>query len=86
MTTKTMDKKIEEQLTAQETNLKELCNNLVEKLTSELISELEIQAERINQLKNDKSLLQRQVLGLKKENIKNQVASEENEQYRRRLC
>ena len=86
MTTKTMDKKIEEQLTAQETNLKELCNNLVEKLTSELTSELEIQAERINQLKNDKSLLQRQVLGLKKENIKNQVASEENEQYRRRLC
>ena len=59
---------MEERLTAQETNLKELCNNLVEKLTSELTSELKIQAERINQLKNDKSLLQKQVLELKKEN------------------
>ena len=39
MTTRTMDKKInelktylEERLTTQETNLKELCNNLVEKI------------------------------------------------------
>ena len=73
-------------MTAQETNLKELCNNLVEKLTSELTSELKIQAEVINQFENDKSLLQKQVLELKEESIKNGVASEENEQYRRRLC
>ena len=77
---------MEERLTAQETNLKELCNNLVKKLTSELTSELKIQAEIINHLKNDKSLLQKQVLELKKENIKNRVASEGNEQYGRRLC
>ena len=93
MSTRTMDKKIdelktylEERLTAQETNLKELSNNLVEKLTSELTSELKIQTERINQLEDDKSLLQKQVLELKKENIKNLVASEENEPYGRRLC
>ena len=68
-----MDKKIdelktylEERLTTQATNLKDLCNNLVEKLTSEPTSELKIQAERINQLKNDKSVLQKQVLELKK--------------------
>ena len=68
-----MDKKIdelktylEERLTTQVTNLKDLCNNLVEKLTSEPTSELKIQAERINQLKNDKSVLQKQVLELKK--------------------
>ena len=48
----------------------------MEKLTSELTSKLKIQAERINQLKNDKSLLPKQVLELKKENIKNRVASE----------
>ena len=60
MTTRTMDKKtdelktyLEERLTAQETNLKELCNNLVEKITSELTGELKIQAERINQLENE---------------------------------
>ena len=65
MSTRTMDKKIdelktylEERLTAQETNLKELSNNLVEKLTSELTSELKIQTERINQLEDDKSILQ----------------------------
>ena len=33
-----------------------------------------------------KSLSQKQVLELIKENIKNRVASEENEQYGRRLC
>ena len=33
-----------------------------------------------------KSILQKQVLELKKENIKNRVASEENEQYGRRFC
>ena len=88
-----MDKKVDdlktclvERLTAQETNLKELCNNLVENHTNELPSELKIQAKRINQLENDKSLLQKQVLELKKENTKNQVANEENEQYGRRLC
>ena len=93
MSTRTMDKKIdelktylEERLTAQETNLKELSNNLVEKLTSELTSELKIQTERINQLEDDKSILQKQVLELKKENIKNLAASEENEPYGRRLC
>ena len=93
MSARTMDKKIdelktylEERLTAQETNLKELSKNLVEKLTSELTSELKIQTERINQLEDDKSLLQKQVLELKKENIKNLVASEENEPYGRRLC
>ena len=93
MTTRTMDKKIdeiktylEERLSTQETILKELCTNLVEKLPSELINKLKIQPERINQLENDKSLLQKQVLELKKENIKNQVASEESEQYGRRLC
>ena len=60
MTTRTMDKKtdelktyLEERLTAQETNLKELCNNLIEKITSELTGELKIQAERINQLENE---------------------------------
>ena len=60
MTTRTMDKKtdelktyLEERLTAQETNLKELCNNLMEKITSELTGELKIQAERINQLENE---------------------------------
>ena len=51
---------------------------------------MKIQAERINQnnelLKNDKSLLQKQVLELKKENIKNWVATEECEQYERTLC
>ena len=66
MATRTMDKKIdelktylEERLTIQETNFKKLCNNLVEKNTSELTSELKIQEERINQLENDKSLLQK---------------------------
>ena len=66
MATRTMDKKIdelktylEERLTIQETNFKKLCNNLVEKNTSELTSELKIQGERINQLENDKSLLQK---------------------------
>ena len=58
----------------------------MKKLTSELTSKLKIQAEIINHLKNDKSLLQKQVLELKKENIKNRVASEGNEQYGRRLC
>ena len=53
----------------------------MEKLTSELTRELKIQPEKINQLKNDKRLLQKQVLERKKENIKNRVASEENEQY-----
>ena len=60
MTTRTMDKKtdelktyLEERLTAQETNLKELCNNLMEKITCELTGELKIQAERINQLENE---------------------------------
>ena len=72
---------LEEGLSTQETNLKELCNNLPEKLSSELTSKLKSQAERINQLKNDKSLLQKQVLALKKENIKNRVDSEENEQF-----
>ena len=33
-----------------------------------------------------KSLSQKQVLELIKENIKNRVASEENEQYGRKLC
>ena len=77
MTTRTMDKKIdelktylEERLTTQETNLKDLCNNLVEKLTSEPTSELKIQAERIYQLKNNISVLQKQVLELKKSKIK----------------
>ena len=93
MATRTMDKRIdelktylEERLSTQETILKERCTNLVEKLPSELISKLKIQPERINQLENDKSLLQKQVLELKKENIKNRVASEENKQYGRRLC
>ena len=88
MIPRTMDKNIdelrsylEEGLSTQETNLKELCNNLPEKLSSELTSKLKSQAERINQLKNDKSLLQKQVLALKKENIKNRVDSEENEQF-----
>ena len=58
----------------------------MEKRTSELISKLKIQAEWINQLENDKSLLQKKVLELKKENIKNRVATAENEQYGRRLC
>ena len=93
MTTRTMDKKIdeikthlEERLSTQETILKELCTNLVEKLPSELINKLKIQPERINQLENDKSLLQKQVLALQKENIKNRVDSEENEQYGGTLC
>ena len=84
MTTRTINKKIgelktylEERLTTQETNLKKLWNNLVEKLTSELTSELKIQAEKINQLKNDKSLLQKQILEHKKENIKNRVANKD---------
>ena len=47
-----------EGLSIEETNLKELCNNLPEKLTSELTSKLKIQAERINQLENDKRFLQ----------------------------
>ena len=58
----------------------------MEKRTSELISKLKIQAEWTNQLENDKSLLQKKVLELKKENIKNRVATAENEQYGRRLC
>ena len=93
MTRRIMAKKIdesktylEEGLSTRETNLKEFCNNLMEKLTSELTSKLETQAERINQLENDKIHLQKQILELKKENIKNLVASEENEQYGRRLC
>ena len=88
MIPRTMDKNIdelrsylEEGLSTQETNLKEICNNLPEKLSSELTSKLKSQAERINQLKNDKSLLQKQVLALKKENIKNRVDSEKNEQF-----
>ena len=47
---------------------------------------MKIQAERTNQLENDKSLLQKQISELEKENIKNCVDSEENEQYGRRLC
>ena len=47
---------------------------------------MKIQVKRINQLENDKILLEKQVLKLKKENITNRVASEENEQYGRRLC
>ena len=58
----------------------------MEKLTNELISKLQLQAERINQLKNNKRLLQKQVLELKRESIKNRVASEENDQYGRRFC
>ena len=58
----------------------------MEKRTSELISKSKIQAEWINQLENDKSLSQKKVLELKKENIKNRVATAENEQYGRRLC
>ena len=58
----------------------------MEKLISELTSKLKIQAERINQLKNDKSLLQKQEENIKQENIKNCVASQENEQHGRRLC
>ena len=79
MTTRTMDKKIdelktylEERLTAQETNLKEIYNNLVEKLTSELTQvnwKFKL-IERINQVENDKNLLHKQVLELKRENIK----------------
>ena len=38
----------------------------MEKRTGELIRKLKIQAERINQLENDKSLLQKQFLELKK--------------------
>ena len=57
---------MEERLSTQETNLKKLGNNLVEKRTGELIRKLKIQAERINQLENDKSLLQKQFLELKK--------------------
>lgn len=41
-------------MSTQETNLKELCNNLVEKHTSEHTSKLKIQAEEINQLENYK--------------------------------
>ena len=88
MIPRTMDKNIdelrsylEEGLSTRKTNLKELCNNLPEKLSSELTSKLKSQAERINQLENDKSLLQKQVLALKKENIKNSVDSEKNEQF-----
>ena len=77
---------LEEGLLTPETNLKELCNNLPEKLTNELTSKFKIQAERINQLENDKSLLQKQVLALQKQNIKNRVDSEENEQYGGTLC
>ena len=58
----------------------------MEKRTSELISKSKIQAEWINQLENDKSLSQKKVLELKKENIKNRVVTAENEQYGRRLC
>ena len=47
---------------------------------------MKIQAERTNQLENDKSLLQKQISELEKENIKNCVDSEENEQYGGRLC
>ena len=47
---------LEEWLSTQETNLKGLCKDLVEKLTSELTSKLKIQAERINQLENNKYL------------------------------
>ena len=50
MTTRTMDKKIDEL----KTYLKEICNNLVEKCTSELTGKLQIQAERIDHLENDK--------------------------------
>ena len=77
MIPRTMDKNIdelrsylEEGLSTQETNLKEICNNLPEKLSSELTSKLKSQAERTNQLKNDKSLLQKQVLDLKKKTLK----------------
>ena len=38
----------------------------MEKRTGELIRKLKIQAERINQLENDKSLSQKQFLELKK--------------------
>ena len=48
-----MDKKVDdlktclvERLTTQETNLKELCNNLVKNRTNELPSELKIQAKK----------------------------------------
>ena len=65
MTPRTMGENIDELksylgegLSIEETNLKELCNNLPEKLTSELTSKLKIQAERINQLENDKRFLQ----------------------------
>ena len=64
---------MEEQLSTQENNLKELCNNLVEIITSELLSKLKVQAERINQLGNNKNLLKKQILELKKENIKNKL-------------
>ena len=47
---------------------------------------MKIQAERTNQLENDKSLLQKQISELEKENIKNCVDSEENEQHGGRLC
>ena len=50
MTTRTMDKKIDEL----KTYLKEICNNLVEKRTSELTGKLQIQAERTDHLENDK--------------------------------
>ena len=38
---------LEEGLSTQETNLKEFCNNLMEKLTSELTSKLETQAKEL---------------------------------------
>ena len=76
MTTRTMDKKtdelktyLEERLTAQETNLKELCNNLMEKISSELTGELKIQAERINQLENE-VFYKNRLLNLKKKILK----------------
>ena len=47
---------------------------------------MKLKPKKINQVENDKSLLQQQVLELRKENYRNQIDSEENKQYRRRLC
>ena len=80
----------EEQFCSRNKKLEEICENLFKKFRKHIelqfTNELKKQSERLEELESDKTMLQNQILEIKKQNLLNQQEIEELEQYGRRLC
>ena len=79
----------EEQFCSRNKKLEEICENLFKKFRKHIelqfTNELKKQSERLEELESDKTMLQNQILEIKKQNLLNQQEIEELEQYGRRL-